>query len=141
MARLRDGFATLIGFSLNGNVRLWEVTVKPPGLDAGGANDTTTMRNESYRTRQPKALKTVTAVTGSGAYDPVVYDDFKAMLGVNQEITVDMPDGSSVTFWGWLDKFEPQEHREGEQPTASFTIEPSNQDNSFVEQELTYAAP
>lgn len=140
MARLRDGFSTTISFSDYPSVEFWEKTVKPPGMDAGGPNDTTTMRNTRWRTRQPKQLVTATAVTVEVAYDPVVYEDIISMCGVNQEITITFPDDSTITFWGWLDKFEPGALTEGAQPTATATIEPSNENDSFVEVPPDYSA-
>lgn len=132
--RLDDGFSTTITFSLNGAIKFFEKTVTPPGMDAGGEVDTSTMRNLKYRTRNPKKLITVSPGAGTVAWDPQAYNDVIAMLGVNQQITFTLPDGSSVEIWGWLDKFVPGEHVEGTQPTATINIEPSNQDNSKVEQ-------
>lgn len=140
MARIDDGHPTLIQFSLDPDVKLWEKTIKPPGLDAGGPNDTTTMRNIRWRTRQPKKLITMTPLTGTFAYDPVVYDELEAMLGINQLLTVLFADGSSVAAWGWLDKFEPGDSAEGGQPTASVTVEFSNQNDSQVETGPVYTA-
>ena len=101
-------------------------------IDMGGENDTTTMRNEHWRTRQPKKLKTLTNMSVTGAYDAELYDDAQilALIGVNQEITVTFPDLDTLVFWGWLDKFTPGEISEGSQPTATLEIIPSNQDDS-----------
>ena len=126
--RLDDGYRTLIRFpSQQGTVQFWEKSVVPPGVDAGGETDTTTMHNTTWRTKNPKALKTLTEASATCAYDPAVYPDIVAMAGVNQLITVTFPDGDTLAFWGWLDKFTPGDHVEGEQPTADVTIMPSNQ--------------
>lgn len=131
--RLRDGLSTTVSFSLNPNVTLWETSVTPPGLDGGGPNDTTSMRNSTWRTRQPKKLKTLTAFTFTAQYDPVVYDQFLAMLNVNQQITVKFPDGDKYTMWGWVNSLAPNAITEGSPPTITVGIEPSNQDNSYNE--------
>lgn len=141
MPLLKDGFSTTITFSEAPAVKMEEKSVTPPGVDGGGENDTSTMRNTAWRTRQPRSLKTATEMSFEAAYDPAVYDDIISMVNVNQQITVNWPDGSTLTFWGWLNTFEPGELVEGEQPTASVTIIPSNQDNSGVEQPPVYAAP
>jgi hypothetical protein len=143
MAKIDDGFPTFIEFTeetIFGTL-LWEKTVTPPGLQMGGANDTTTMRNTSYRTRAPKKLKTLSELSGSMAYDPECYTALEDMLGVNQLCRVHFPDGSNVEFWGWLDEFTPGEASEGEQPEADFTVIPSNQDASGVETAPVYNAP
>ena len=63
MSYLTDGFATTVTFyALGTGTTLYakEISVTPPGINAGGENDTTTMRNTTWRTRQPKSLKTLT---------------------------------------------------------------------------------
>jgi hypothetical protein len=141
MSILNDGHPTLVSFSLNPTIEFKEKTVTPPGIDGGGENDTTTMRNEAWRTRQPKSLKTLSEFSMTCAYDPVLYDSILAMVNVNQQITVTFPDESEVEFWGWLNAFTPNEVSEGEQPTAEIAVIPSNQDNSGVEQPPVYTAP
>ena len=136
--RLKDGHPTYIEFALNTNFPLWEVTVTPPGFDAGGPNDTTNMRNVRFRTKQPKKLVTMTAMSGTCHYATVFYDTALDMLGVNQLITTTFSDGSKVKFWGFLDKLTPQESREGTPPIANFTVEASNEDDDGVEAEPIY---
>lgn len=133
MPRLDDGYQTLISFASNPAVKFYEKTVTPPGMDGGGPTVTTTMRNETLRTMAPKFLVTMTESSVVAAYDPEFYNDVLQMINVNQLVTITFPDGSSLDFWGWLDKFVPNEHQEGEQPTAQVTIHPSNQNDSGVE--------
>ena len=133
MARLDDGHPTRLNFSSYPNVKLWEKEVTPPGIEGGGANDTTTMHNVTWRTRAPKKLKTLSDASGTYAYDPDCYTDLDAMINVNQQITITFSDNSTVTFWGWIDQFTPQRITEGSQPTAEVTIIPSNQDASGAE--------
>lgn len=140
MSRLDDGHQTLISFSEDSDVHLWEKGITPPGVDAGGENDTSTMHNTAWRTRSPKALKTLSECSGRCAYDPAVYDEIISMAGVNQLITITFADRSTLAFWGWLDKFTPGECVEGEQPEADFTIIPSNQNAAGVETAPVYTA-
>jgi len=140
MARIDDGFATLITFSEDSDVSFWEKEVTPPGMSGGGENDTTTMRNTLWRTRAPKSLITLTESTLVAAYDPAVYDSILSMINVNQQITITFPDDSTLVFWGWLDEFTPGNVVEGEQPTATVKIIPSNQNGSGVETAPIYTA-
>lgn len=133
MARLDDGFSTKIGFSLNPSVLLYEKEVTPPGLSAGGANDTTTMRNTTYRTQSPKKLISSADSSAKCAYDTAVQPQIVAMIGKNQLITYTYPDGSTLAVWGWIDEFTPDALTEGSQPTANVKIIPSNQNGSGVE--------
>lgn len=132
-ARLTDGHPTTITFSSNPNVKVWEQSVTPPGISGGGPNNTTTMRNSVWRTQQPKKLKSLTASTLTVQYDPLALTQILAMCQVNQLITVNFSDGSKYNFWGWVDSFTPGENVEGSPPTATITIEPSNQNSAGVE--------
>jgi hypothetical protein len=133
MTRIDDGFATLISFSADSAVQMWEKEVTPPGVSGGGENDTSTMRNTTWRTKSPKGLISLSESSFTAAYDPAVYDEIVAMANVNQLITITFPNGDTLVFWGWIDEFTPGALVEGEQPTADVTIIPSNQNASGVE--------
>jgi len=143
MAYLTDGHQTLITFDALGSgvtLLLKETTVTPPGIDSGGENDTTTMRNETWRTKQPKHLKTLTDGSCTFQYDPGIYDQILDIIGVNGLVTVTFPDESTLEFYGWLNNFTPGENVEGTMPTATGTIICSNQTDAGVETAPVYAA-
>lgn len=125
---LKDGFKTRITFASKPNVRLWIKTAKPPGLDGGDAIEQTTMHNDNWRTFAPRSLKTLTEVKAKCAYNPAVYDQIAALINVEDSITALFPDGSTLDFFGFLQKFEPSDHEEGKQPEAEVTIRPTNWD-------------
>lgn len=146
---LTDGFPTTIAFTsselssgLVMSTVMEEQDLTPPGVSGGGPNDTTSMRNTAWRTRHPKKLKTLTASSITVKYDPAFYDDVIAMINDNQQITVTFPDDSTIVFWGWVDSFTPNACVEGEQPTATMVIEPSNMDADNDNDEIApvYAA-
>lgn len=128
--RLTDGFPTKIAFAADPDVSFWEMTVKPPGIDGGDAVNTTTMHNTDWRTMAPRQLKTLTDSSTTVAYDPNIYNNILALINVVTSVTVHFPDGSTLDFWGYLRKFEPQELKEGEMPQASVDIVPTNYDPS-----------
>ena len=138
--KLDDGYQTIISFALDPNISLWEKTVQPPGLDGGDAVDTTTMRNTTYRTSYPRALVTMTDMSITAAYDPIMLirvvggtvdvDSYPGLINKPTTITVEFPDGSKWAFFGFLRSFTPQDHEEGTQPTATVVITPMNQDPS-----------
>lgn len=133
MKELTDGYQTLITFAARGTVNFKEKSVTPPGIDGGGEIDTTTMHNVTWRTRNPKALISLTNVKTTVAYDPAVYGDIMDLVNVNNLITVTFPDSTTVSFWGWLNSFTPGDNTEGEQPTAEIEIIPSNTNSSGAE--------
>jgi len=138
--RLDDGFATLIEFAEDSDVQMWEKEVTPPGVAGGGENDTSTMRNTTWRTKSPKGLVSLAESTLVVAYDPAVYDEIISMVNVNQLITITFPDSSTLAFYGWIDEFTPNALVEGEQPTAEVKIIPSNQDADGTETAPDYEA-
>lgn len=126
--RLDDGFSSKIAFASDLTIEFWEKTVKPPGLDGGEKIDTMTMHNVTYRTFGPRQLKTLTDLTIKAAYDPIVYQSILALINVRTTITILFPDGSTLAFYGFLQKFEPDDLEEGKQPEATLTITPTNYD-------------
>jgi hypothetical protein len=139
---LVDGLGTTIDFAEAASVKFSEVTLQPPGLTGGGAINTTGLRNVRVRTQQPKKLVSVSSSKGTVKYDPLALEDAYALQGVNQEITVTHPDGSTTVAWGWLEDFVPSENEEGNEPTADIVIEWSNENASGVETKpVTTAAP
>ena len=133
--KLEDGYSTKVAFSRDSNIVLWEKTVTPPGIDGGDEIDTSTMFNTTWRTRVARSLKTLTPCSFTAAYDPSVYDEILGLINQdNGAVTVHFPDGSKLDFWGYLKNFQPNEHTEGEMPTATVTIEATMLDASFAEQ-------
>jgi hypothetical protein len=141
MPRLDDGYRTLVTLTTSDITLAWEKSVTPPGVDNGGEIDVTTMHNgdgtTGWRTFAPRALKSLTESSCVMAYDPAVLDEIMAAVGVNQLITIafraDTADEATWSFWGWLKTFTPGECTEGEQPTATVTFFPSNQNDSQEE--------
>lgn len=131
---LRDGFATMITFADNDTIELWEKETTPPGVDGGDPVDTTTFHNVTYRTKQSRVLKDLTAGSFTCAYDPVVLDTIIALVNVLKEITVTFNDGSTWAFWGYMKSFTPQNSTDGEQPEAQVEFVITNTDDSFAEQ-------
>lgn len=147
-AVLTDGFPTLFGFGESPDddidetmgVILCEKRLKPFGIDGGGPNDTTCMRNERWRTRQSKKLITLTEMTLTVSYDPIIFQNIVDFIQVNQIMFLAWPDASLVTFWGFVDSFDPHEVVEGGQPEADLKICPTNQNDDGEEVGPEYIA-
>lgn len=130
---IKDGYATFYEFAESSSVLFRERSVTPPGIDGGDEIDTTTMRNLKWRTRQPRQLLSLTESSVTVSYDPEIYSDILDMINVNQLVTITFPDGSQLAFWGFVKNFTPGENTEGEFPTATITVVPTNQDNDALE--------
>lgn len=131
--RLDDGFSTIITLANIPSVKLFEKEITPPGISAGGPIETTTMRNTTWRTMSPRVLKSLTPASATVAFATEAIPQVMGQIGRNQLVTVTFPDGSTLAFWGWLEEFTVNALVEGEQPTASITIQPGNIDEDDQE--------
>lgn len=136
-----DGFSTVITLANIPTVKIYEKEVTPPGVSAGGPIDTTTMRNVAWRTMNPRALKSLTPVTVTVAFASESIPVIQNQVGVNQLITVTFPDMSTLAFYGWIEEFTPGAFVEGEQPTATLNIQPSNKELDGDEIAPVYTPP
>ena len=135
MTIMTDGYQTTISFDsadADSGVIIEDIMeekeVTPPGVSGGGSTDATTMRNSVWRTVNPKSLKTLTPFSLVIAYDVALFDQMVNMINDNQEMTITFPDESTLVFWAFIDEFTPNANVEGEQPTATIAIIPTNQD-------------
>jgi len=139
--RLDDGFSTIITLTNLPTIKLYEKEVTPPGMTAGGAIDTTTMRNTAWRTSAPRQLKSLTQVAATVAYATEAIPQIFTQIGILQLVTVTFPDASTLHFWGWLEEFTPGAHTEGEQPTANLVIQVGNRNADGDEVAPDYDGP
>ena len=139
--RLDDGFSTIITLSNVPAIKLFEKEVTPPGISAGGPIDTTTMRNITWRTMSPRALKSLTPASVTAAFATEAIPQITEQVKVNQLITVTFPDLSTLVFWGWMEEFALNAFVEGEQPTATITFQPGNIDDNDQEVAPVWTPP
>jgi hypothetical protein len=126
--KLKDGYSTKIAFATALTIAFWEKTVQPPGYDGGEPIENTTMHNTLWRTLRSRALLTATPHTVKAAYDPNCYSGIQSLINVETTVTCSFPDGATLAFYGFLQKFEPDAHEEGKMPEATVTVVPTNWD-------------
>lgn len=125
---LEDGHPSFLAMAANPGLAVWETSLTPPGIDGGDPIPITTMHNVTWRTMVPRKLKTLTAMSLTGGYDPLMYEQFLHVVNVNQSMTFQFSDGSDLDFFGIAQTFTPQELSEGEPPLADVDVTPSNYD-------------
>lgn len=128
--KMDDGFRTLISFSSDTDVGFYEKTVKPFGYDGGDEIPTSTMHNDVWRTFAARQLKTLSPSTGTAAYSPDALSAILALINVPQSITIHFPSGDAMSAYGYLKRFDIQDHQEGQQPEAQYEIVWTNTDPS-----------
>lgn len=140
-SRLKTGHPTLYAFSADPDVSIWETAAKPPGWEGGDKIPTTTYHNEDLRTFAARVLKEMTDGEMTVAYDPRCYPQIRALINVEGIVTVHFPNGSALSFYGYLQNFEPDDTSEEEMPTASCTIVATNTDPATGTEELPVYFP
>lgn len=138
--KLTDGFSTLVTFASDPDIELWEKSVTPPGLDGGDPIDTNTMHNVRFRTMAMRALITMTEMTFTAAYDPVIYLRILDIINVEQTITLTFPDGTTEAFYGAARVLDFGELVEGTFPEVTVTITPTNADPQTRNEEAPVVA-
>ena len=126
---LNNGYQSLVAFTDNATLGVWEKEVTAPGLDNGDKVDITTMHNTVYKTFAASALAEVTDSSFTAAYDPGTLAALVTLITaapVNQLISYHFPDGSSWDVYGFLKSFTPESLSNGSQPQASVTIVNTN---------------
>jgi hypothetical protein len=132
---MENGYRTLITHSLDPDLSIWEIEVGSAGLDGGEPIDTTTQHNDVYRTRSPRALISYEPFDVKFAYEAGVQKSQletlinKKRSGINASvITETLPDGSTLAYYGFFQKVSFDPKVEGELPTGTLTVVPTNFD-------------
>lgn len=142
---LKDGFGirlTFSGHEADIPLIVDPTSITPPGIDGGDPIDATTHSNTAVRTKRPRQLVEITDASMTVVYDPDAWDDIRALIGVNTEITITFPtpgDGT-LTVWGYLKSFTPNAYVEGEQATAEAVVVITNANAAQAETGPAYVA-
>lgn len=126
--RLDNGYQSLVVFSLDPALNIWEKSVQPPADDGGDPILTDTMLNQERVTKGPQCLISADDAVIVAAYDAGQYSDIVAMINVPQTITYLYPDGSAQAHFGWIRRAERSPLVKGEQPEVTLTIVQSDYD-------------
>lgn len=126
--KLREGYSVKHTFAADPTIELFEKTVKPPSLDGGEPVDQTTQFNETWETVSPRSLIKMGPSTFKCAYDPSAYTAIQSAINRQDTCTTTFGDGSTLAYYGYLQKFEPEDMEIGKQPEATVTIIVTNWD-------------
>lgn len=126
--QLDEGFSATLAMENLTTISFWEKTMGAPAIEGGDPIDQSTMHNSVWMTQLPPTLLKLEPFTLTAAYDPNVISQAIAQTNANQTMTVTWPDGSTLSFYGWLRKIEFADMSHGTLPECTVTIEPSNID-------------
>lgn len=128
---LTDQYQTTIAFARRPNINFWEKVVGQAGIDIGQPINTTTQLNSDWMTFAPRQLATLTPFSCTVAYDPAVLSEIYAyLIGQPGAITEHLPDGSTYSYFGYVQSFKRKDMDVGSnnQPEAVIEIVPTNWD-------------
>jgi len=126
--KIENGHRSLFTFAADPNLDIWEIEVGQPGIDGGEPVDTTTQHNDTKRTFSPRTLQTDTPFDITFAYGGATREQIQALVNVRTTGTNTLPDGTTIAFYCFLQKVEFDPLVEGEMPTGTATIVPTNYD-------------
>lgn len=133
----RDGVGTSLAI---GSLAIEKVTLKGLGLEGGEALPASHLDNTSVLTFKPQTLAMVKNITGTGHYDPSDLATLLTEINNNQEMVLTFSGVGTITFWGYLIDFDPDEGEIGSTWNASFEIQVTNLDGTDVETPPVWAA-
>lgn len=128
--RIENGHPTVITLANDPDMAYWETDVTPPGVDGGDANDLTNMHNVEWRTFAPRTLKTLTEAGCTVQVAPDTYGLTITVINDPTTVTIHMPGGATLAFYGYARSLTWNPWVEGEPPTGQFAIQPTNRDPS-----------
>lgn len=126
--KLKEGFRIKHTFARNTTLSVWEIGVAAPGIDGGEPVEQTTQHNVDWETMAPRQLKKLTSFTFTAAFDPDVYNQLLLLINAEDTCTETFPDGSTLAYFGYLQKADIDTLERGKQPTMSITVCPTNFD-------------
>ena len=139
--QLGVGSPVYVTFASDPNIDLWEKQLSPPGAKMDERKDNTTSYNTKFRKFSPGRLATMDDLTVVCGYDPDEIQDIIDLLGVRDTITIELPSGTLIAFYGWLDQYQFSELTEDGEPTVTLTIAVGNQDWDTCEEEPPVIVP
>lgn len=140
--RLEDGFRTLIAFAIDPDILLWEISVQPPGIDAGEFINITTQHQTRWRQFASRSLITLTDGSFVAAYDPAVTPLIVAIAGIEGAVTILYPNLAALSFYGALRVWDADSMEEGTMPQGTGTVGCTNTDPiTGAEEGPVYSAP
>lgn len=120
------------------------VSLKGLSITAGDALDATCLSNSAWVTKLPPTLREVSDVTFTAHYAPEDFDAIDTETGANQELVISFAyQGTAIgtiTFWGYLSSFDPEEGTVGSTWNGTGSIVVTNMTSAYVEQGPVWAS-
>lgn len=130
-----DGFKTELSFENEPALSIWDIETGIPGITAGDPIETTTHRNDVMRTRALRQLKDLKPFTIVGAYANKLWRQLMDQVGVEQTLTLHLPNNDRIAFYGGINDSEFAAGVEGAQSRVTVTVVPTNVDPDTREEE------
>jgi len=123
-----------------GSASFCYVTLQGLGVDGGEKLEATCLSNVEWMTYLPQTLKDIPDLSFRAKFDPSTWDAVEAEVNVNQALALNFPSPlGTLTFWGYLKSFQPEEGAVGAAWEGTGVIVATNLNASNVETGPVYA--
>ena len=123
---LKNGWKSLITLASLPTLEIWEINMAAPGIDGGEPIDITTQHTDTLVQREPNSLIDITPFDVECAFDPIIYTRALTYINKKDTITDRFPDGTTLAFYGWFQRFSSPRLSRGVLPTMTLTVCPAN---------------
>lgn len=124
----RGGPGCKMTFAGDTDLTIYEVTVKPWGVDGGDPINITTQWNTEVVTKAEQRLKEITDGQITFAYDPTSWIEGYGQVNTNNSTTFLWPEGSTLDVWGYLKDLDYDPLSREEMPMGTATVVATNWD-------------
>jgi hypothetical protein len=119
---IEDGLGTTITYATSG-FTMRNTTIRVPPIDGGDPIDMTGLDNTEWRIFASRTLKTLEEFTVDGFFNEDVF--LGDHVNTEQSMTITLPTGSTLQFYGYIRRDEPGDFTEGNAVSTSVTIKPT----------------
>jgi len=102
-------------------------------IDGGDPLDATYLANSAWMTKLPQTLAEASDISFTMDYDPSQLAAVVTEINNNQSIVMTFSGIGTITFWGYLKSYEPDDGEKGTAWTVSCTIVPTLLNASLAE--------
>lgn len=129
-AKMPEGFRCKLSFGRLTTFAFWARELTPAPVNNGNALDVTTFYNTLFKTKRPQVLYEVGDIQAVGLWDADIFKDaqYKALLGLESNISILFPQGSTFSVFGYLQSITPSRMTHGEVPMTTINVVVTNWD-------------
>lgn len=96
-----------------GSYTFRNISLAAPSIEGGDEINTTTTGNSTHRTKQARTLMENGNFSCTAFFEATEWDTISALVNTNSVCVLTVPGAGTLTFWGFLKTYTPQESGDG----------------------------